>query len=101
MIDLMTVVPIYVMFGDTCPSLKSTNTTEEIIQFILCGLQNTRILRALRLRRRFSMIEDEVNQFLANMILNIVVMILFSKWQLMYLDVGYRSAFNHDITCLS
>lgn len=79
MIDLMTVVPVYVMYGDTCPSLTSTNTSKEIIQFVLCALQNTRILRALRLRRRFLMIEDEVNQFLANMILNIVVMILFSK----------------------
>ena len=34
------------------------------------------------------MIEDEVNQFLANMILNIVVMILFSKFWTLYFCLG-------------
>lgn len=79
MVDLMTVIPIFVMFGNECPALMDSNTSMEIFKFILCGLQTTRILRALRLRRRFVMIEDEVQQFLANMCLNIVVMILFSK----------------------
>ncbi len=79
MVDLMTVIPIFVMFGDDCPALAASNTSLEILKFILCALGTTRILRALRLRRRFVMIEDEVQQFLANMCLNIVVMILFSK----------------------
>jgi hypothetical protein len=88
MVDLMTVVPIFVMFGNTCPALAASNTSWEVLEFILCALGTTRILRALRLRRRFVMIEDEVQQFLANMCLNIIVMILFST-----------SAFfsNHDL----
>ncbi len=79
MVDLMTVIPIFVMFGRECPALAASNTSFEVFEFILCALGTTRILRALRLRRRFVMIEDEVQQFLANMCLNIVVMILFSK----------------------
>ncbi len=79
MIDLMTVIPIFTMYDRTCPYITEANTHVKIVEFILCGLQTTRILRALRLRRRFVMIDDEVQQFLANMGLYIVVMILFSK----------------------
>ncbi len=79
MVDLMTVIPIFLMFGKSCPAIAASNTDLEIFEFILCALGTTRILRALRLRRRFVMIEDEVQQFLANMCLNIIVMILFSK----------------------
>jgi hypothetical protein len=47
--------------------------------YFLCGLQTTRILRALRLRKWFLFIEDEVEKFLSIMSLNIIVMVLFSK----------------------
>ncbi len=34
----MTVIPIFVMFGDDCPALAASNTSLEILMFILCAL---------------------------------------------------------------
>lgn len=91
MIDLMTVIPIFVMYRKECPAISSSNTADEVVEFILCGMQTTRILRALRLRRRFTMFEDEVQRFLANMGLNIVVMLLFSECEhcLLFVIISY------------
>jgi hypothetical protein len=101
MVDIMTVIPIFVMYGRTCPAINASNTPTEVVEFFLCGMQTTRILRALRLRRHFVKIEDEVQRFLANMGLNIVVMLLFSRsfWQLYFRQVVYwilfyRHSFN-------
>lgn len=79
MIDLMTVIPIFVTYEKTCPSFEQADNFSQVIYYILCGMGTTRILRALRLRRKFLMLEDEVQRTLANMCLNIVVMVLFSK----------------------
>ena len=65
-------------YQETCPSLRLSNTDTQDVFYILCGLNTTRILRALKFQYRFEMIEDEVQRFLAKMTLNIVIMILFS-----------------------
>jgi hypothetical protein len=78
---MMTVVPIFVLYeSNTCPSYQSVNSLVDVIYFILCGMSTTRILRALRFRKYFAKMEDEVQRFLANMCLYIVVMILFSEF---------------------
>lgn len=76
----MTVIPIFVLYnGVTCPSYDSVSSGVEGFYFVMCGMNTTRILRALRFRKHFLKMEDEVKQCLANMSLYIIVMILFSK----------------------
>ena len=79
-VDLMTVIPSYATIGATCPSFEEANSFYNIVYYILCGLNATRILRSLRFLNYFDSMEDEVQRFLAGMGLKIVVMILFSKW---------------------
>ncbi len=79
MVDLLTVIPTFVMASRQCPYLDDVHTDAEVVSFILCGIKMTRILRILRLHKRFTLIEDEIQRFLANMALNIVVMIIFSE----------------------
>lgn len=69
-------------YNETCPLLRFSNTSREDLLYVLCGLNTTRILRALKFQKRFERIEDEVQRFLATMALNIVIMILFSTFLL-------------------
>ncbi len=78
MVDLMTCIPIFATYQQTCPSFEEAKGIQ-IVYYILCAMNTTRILRALRFRREFDLIEDAIERFLANMCLYIVVMILFSK----------------------
>lgn len=80
MIDLLTVIPTFAVFQHECPQFRKGMSGEDVIYYILCGMVTTRILRALRVRSRFLFIEDEVQRALANMGLNIAVMILYSKF---------------------
>lgn len=82
MVDLLTVIPTFIMSTQKCPYIQDVHDGLIVVYFILCGLKMTRILRILRLRKRFTMIEDEIQRFLANMALNIVVMIVFSKYNI-------------------
>jgi hypothetical protein len=79
MIDLLTVIPTFAVYQQECPNFHQHMTSREVLYYILCGMVTTRILRALRVRSRFLFIEDEVQRALANMGLNIAVMILYSK----------------------
>jgi hypothetical protein len=79
MVDLLSVIPTFVTYGEQCPNFQKDMTSIEVVYYILCGMVTTRILRALRFRTRFFMIEDEVQRAIANMGLNIAVMILYSK----------------------
>jgi hypothetical protein len=79
LIDILTVVSILTTRNHTCPLLRLTNTRLENTYYVLCGVNTTRILRALKFQKRFDLIEDEVQRFLAKMCLNIIIMILFSK----------------------
>jgi hypothetical protein len=73
------VLSILVTRNHECPSLRLSNTNLENMYFVLCGINTTRILRALKFQKRFELIEDEVQRFLAKMCLDIIIMILFSK----------------------
>lgn len=92
MIDLMTVVPILTLNGnnDHCKNYDTADYMNlrniQAVYFILCGLGTTRILRALRIRRVMTLIEDEVHQYLARIFVNIAVMILFCAALVHYLE---------------
>ncbi len=77
---MMTVIPIFCLYSHPyCPPFEQINSFSNLIYFILCGMSTTRILRALRFRKYFMKMEDEVQRFLATMCLYIVVMILFPR----------------------
>lgn len=79
MVDLLTVIPVWVTFGRDCPPLHTIETFDEGFIFVMFGLSTTRVLRALRIRRKLMNIEDAVDRCLAMICLSIGVMILFSK----------------------
>jgi hypothetical protein len=85
MVDIMTVIPIFTTYTEHCiyyATHEYDYSFDQVVFYILCGLNTTRILRALRVHRAFQYIEDEVQRCLAHMSLNIAVMILFSKTKL-------------------
>jgi len=86
MIDLLTVVPIWVTIVYVCPLYSSVYTAADAGLYFLCGLSTTRILRALRIRRYLLLVENEVSRFLGEMCLTLIVMILFNAAVLQYLE---------------
>ena len=79
MIDIFTVIPIwmtYLFFHDLVP-YDAIVTTGETIAYILHAAFTLRILRALRLYRRCSNIEDEVERFLTQLLIQVITMMFF------------------------
>lgn len=83
-VDMMTAISVFSVYKQDCPVFKKNMSAHEITMYILCGMTITRILRVLRVRTRFLLIEDEVQRALANIGLNITVMILYSKLLVFY-----------------
>lgn len=80
MVDLLTVIPIWARFlVSSVPTYSSINSLTDAIVYTLYGLNTTRVLRALRIRKKLLLIEDAVDRCLGDMALTISVMILFSK----------------------
>lgn len=75
----MTVIPIFATYGEGCVNIHDVANMRDVVYYALCGMSTTRILRILRVRKRILKIEDEVDRFLGNICLYIVVMLLFSK----------------------
>lgn len=94
MIDLFTVIPTVVTYERECPAFHKDMTFNEIVYYTLCGMLTTRILRALRIRARFWLIEDEVQRALANMGLNIAVMILYNAALMQYFEPDQKLEFH-------
>ena len=80
MVDLSTVIPTWATMGTTPPSYADIDTPYLGTLYILNLLKTTRMLRPLRIRRKLLHIEDEVQRIMADMILRIIVLILFSKY---------------------
>lgn len=85
-VDLMTVIPKFATYGQVCPSWSEIRNGRSGVIFCLCGMGTTRILRALRIRRRLQLIEDEVKRFIGDMVLRIIIMILFNAALMQYLE---------------
>ena len=82
----MTVIPLFATYDITCPDFHSIHTVRAGMYYVLCGMTTTRILRSLRFGSSFSAISDEVQRYLAEISLKIVVMILFSKYTCLRID---------------
>ena len=87
MVDLLTVIPTWATLGQPTPLYPQIDGVKLGTLYILNLLKATRVLRPLRVRRKFQHIEDEVQRALADMILRIVVMILFSELAAMWFTV--------------
>ena len=80
MVDLLTVIPIWVSyFGfENVPYSLLYSFTDGVI-YIMYALNSTKVLRALRVRKTLMLIEDAVDRCFADIALIMVSMILFSK----------------------
>lgn len=67
------------VYHQECPDVHHLESFRDFVIYAGCALNTVRILQTLRFGKRFSLIEDDVSRFVADMGLNIVVMILFSK----------------------
>jgi hypothetical protein len=86
MVDLLTVIPIYVFaYNDRLPTQYEVNTFNEFIFYAIRTLNTTRVLRVLRVRRHFANIEDPVNRCLGEIALKCGIMILFGMSASFYL----------------
>jgi hypothetical protein len=81
MIDFVTVIPIWLtkFLFPVQITAENIRTFPDFINYVLYGAYTLRILRALRLRKKFMHIVDEVRRTLFNIILSVTVMILFGK----------------------
>ena len=86
MIDLLTVIPIWVIRAYPCMDYNAIVSSQDQIVYILCAITCTRILRSLRIRRKLMRIEDEVSRCIADIGLNIVVCLLFFAALMQFLE---------------
>ena len=87
MVDLLTVIPIWVTYGGyTCMDYNGIITDQDRIIYILCALSTTRILRSLRVRRKLMRISDEVTRCIADIALNIIVSLIFFAALMQFLE---------------
>jgi len=74
------VIPTWATLGTSRVLYSELDSPYNVVLYILNLFKATRVLRPLRIRRKLLEIEDEVQRALADMILRIIVMILFSKF---------------------
>lgn len=78
MVDILTVIPIWVTSNRTFPVFSLITSVEETFIYILFILNVTQILRALRIRRQILLIEDSVQRCITEFCLIVVILILFN-----------------------
>ena len=86
MIDLLTIIPIWVTRVFHCMDYNNIITSRDTVIYILCALTTTRLLRSLRLRRKLILIDDEVTRLLTDIAINIVVALLFFAALMQFLE---------------
>jgi len=64
MVDVLTVIPIWVTAGRVCPVYDDIKSSGSAVLYLLFLLETTRVLRALRIRRKLSNIDDAVKRFI-------------------------------------
>lgn len=83
-------IPIYATYGRELPDVSRINTLRDAALYTMFALSTTRILRAMRVRRKFAYIEDKVDQYIAEISLNIIVMILFFAAAIQFIEFEYQ-----------
>ena len=86
MVDIMTVIPIWVTVNRTLPVFSEMKSAGEWFIYLLFVLNVTQILRALRIRRYILLMEDPVHQCVAEFILIACVLILFNAGVMQVLE---------------
>lgn len=86
LVDISTLLSIWVTLHQTCPVVEKIHTFHQAMLYFAFGLTNTRILRALRIKQLFSVIQDSVDRCLAEMSTNISIMILFNAATMQFLE---------------
>lgn len=79
MVDLLTVVPIWITINSEPVKYSEIHTFNDTLLYILFFLNTTRVLRSLRIYKKLNTITDEVQRSLGEMVLTVVVLILFSE----------------------
>lgn len=90
MVDLMTVIPIFVTYGQDLPNVNYIYTAREAFLYTAFAMNTTRILRALRIRRKLAKVQDAVERFMGELVLSIIVMILFFASVMQFLEYTYQ-----------
>ena len=79
MVDLLTVVPIWVTLGQREIPFTDIKTVHDAFLYIMFGLSTTRVLRSLRIHRHIMLSKDEVQRSLGTLSLSVCAMLMFSK----------------------
>jgi hypothetical protein len=90
MVDVLTVIPIFVTAGKELPNVNYIYNFGDAMLYTAFGMSTTRILRALRIRRKLARIEDAVERFLGEIMLAVIVMILFFAAVMQFLEYTYQ-----------
>ena len=67
MIDIATIIPTAFTYGTICPYPTELVTSHDILVYTMNAASTMRVLRILRVQRYFSMFEDPVKKFFAEM----------------------------------
>ena len=86
MIDILTVIPIWVSVYSFVPQYSQISSFRDGVVYFSVGMATTRILRALRIRKRLTIVEDEVQRCVGEIVLQLIVMILFFSALMQYLE---------------
>jgi hypothetical protein len=86
----MTVIPIFVTYGKDLPNVNYIYNIGDAFLYAAYAMNTTRILRALRIRRKLAKIEDAVERFMGELMLSIIVMILFFASVMQFLEYTYQ-----------
>jgi len=95
MVDLFTVIPIFVNYRGTQPNVVYVHTFGQGIIYTLYALNTTRVLRVLRIRRKPLQIEDAVERYIKEVLLAISVMILFFASAIKFVEYPYQTYYYH------
>lgn len=86
MIDILTVIPIWVTSNVECPAFADARGPKLLTIYVVCGMVTTRILRALRIHKWLAYIEDPVHRNVGDIALIIISLILYVSAIVQYLE---------------
>ena len=86
LVDILTVIPIWVSVYSHVPNYSEIKNARDAFVYFLVALATTRVLRALRIRKKLIVLEDEVQRCVGEIALTLVVMILFFTALMQYLE---------------
>lgn len=79
LIAVASVIPVWIIYQYECPTNREAVGTFNITIYIIHALKTTVILRPIRIQKKIKEIPNEVQRSIGEMTLTIVLMIIFSK----------------------